>query len=303
MTALAKKVDAIGLSSSNYIAELEKSGFCIVRGLMPVRKVEALHRDLKERFLRTPFCEGEFYGNHTKRFGGLLKRSEHAQDFVANDLIVQIAEGILGKFCDRIQLNFTQAIEIHPGSPLQAPHRDQDMWRGPTGDIEYLINVMWPFTPYTRDNGATLIWEESNHKQDTQVMNDEDAIAAEMNPGDVLIFLGSALHCAGANKTLRPRAGMVISYCLGWLKPYENQWLVYPPETARRFSPEVAGLAGYRIHRPNIGNYEGRCPSILLRNDVPEFLGAVDELPPDVVEPLKIFNAMRAQKFAISDKP
>jgi ectoine hydroxylase-related dioxygenase (phytanoyl-CoA dioxygenase family) len=50
----------------------------------------------------------------------------------------------------------------HPGALPQFPHRDQDMWRGPTGEVEYLINVMWPFTDYRRDNGTTLIWPRSH---------------------------------------------------------------------------------------------------------------------------------------------
>ena len=39
---------------------------------------------------------------------------------------------------------------------------------------------------------------------------------------------------------------MIVSYALGWLKPYENQWLAYPPEGARRFSRDLAALVGYR---------------------------------------------------------
>jgi hypothetical protein len=74
---------------------------------------------------------------------------------------------------------------------------------------------------------------------------------------------------------------MIISYCLGWLKPYENQWLVYPPDVARTFAPDLAALVGYQQHRPNLGNYEGRCPSILLGEDTPEHLGAIDALRPD----------------------
>ena len=74
---------------------------------------------------------------------------------------------------------------------------------------------------------------------------------------------------------------MVIGYSLGWLKPYENLWLAYPPEVARHFSPDVAALAGYQQHRPNLGNYEGGCPSILLGDDVPAYIGAVDALRPD----------------------
>ena len=30
------------------------------------------------------------------------------------------------------------------------------------------------------------------------------------------------------------RRGAIVSYCLGWLKPYENQWLAYPPEVAQQ---------------------------------------------------------------------
>src|SRR3546814_19319567 len=71
---------------------------------------------------------------------------------------------------------------------------------------------------------------------------------------------------------------MIVSYCLGWRKPYENQWLAYPPPVARRFEPELAALVGYRQHRPNLGNYEGRCPSNLHDDKRRGPLGALDAL-------------------------
>ena len=83
----------------------------------------------------------------------------------------------------------------------------------------------------------------------------------------------------------------MIGYSLGWLKPYENQWLAYPPEIARRFSPELAALVGYRQHRPNLGNYEGQCPSILLGDDLKAPLGAIDALRPDQTEAVDAFVA------------
>jgi ectoine hydroxylase-related dioxygenase (phytanoyl-CoA dioxygenase family) len=104
-----------------------------------------------------------------------------------------------------------------------------------------------------------------------------------MGPGDALVFLGSTLHGAGENRTDEPRRGVVVGYSLGWLKPYENQWLAYPPEVASTFSPELAALVGYRQHRPNLGNYEGQCPSILLGTefDRDQPIGAIDALRPD----------------------
>lgn len=93
--------------------------------------------------------------------------------------------------------------------------------------------------------------------------------------------------------TQEVRRGIVIGYSLGWLKPYENQWLANPPEIARTFAPEIAALAGYRQHRPNLGNFEGRCPSVLLSDeydpDCP--LGAIDALRPDQEEAVEAFAA------------
>ena len=137
-------------------AKLLEQGYCVIPRLVDPDQVEALDRDLAPAFAETPFCQGGFYGERTKRFGRLLSRSPRAQHHVMHPLVLQIVETILTPWCDRIQLNLTQAIALHPGALPQLPHRDQDMWRGAIGETEYLVNVMWPFTPYTKANGATL---------------------------------------------------------------------------------------------------------------------------------------------------
>ena len=273
-----------------WLSRLQRDGYCIIRQAAPRELVEAISADLAERFERTPFCVGDFYGGRTKRFGGVLKRSAAAEAFVRHPLILEIVQAVLGPWCDRFQLNLTQALQIHPGQDAQPPHRDQDMWGGPKGQMEYLVNVMWPFSPYRRENGATVVYPGSHNAG----AGDEAPICAEMEPGDVLLFLGSTLHGGGANDTTAPRTGMIVSYSLGWLKPYENQWLVYPPDVARTFSPELARLVGYQQHRPNLGNYEGRCPSVLLWGEPDEYLGAVDELLPRQVEALRAKRAAQA---------
>jgi hypothetical protein len=274
-------------------AALDRDGYAIIRGAVAPEVIAALADDLADRFDRTPFCDGEFYGRRTKRFGGVLKRSARAEALVRHPLVLAITELALGPWCDRWQLNLTQALQIHPGQAAQPPHRDEDMWRGAKGEMEYLINVMWPFSPYTAQNGATRIFPESHNGGR---FRDAPAapVAAEMQPGDVLLFLGSTLHGGGANVSDAPRTGLVVSYSLGWLKPYENQWLVYPPEVARGFSPELAALVGYQQHRPNLGNVEGRCPSMLLDGACDDYLGAVDALLPEQAAALAQLAAQRA---------
>lgn len=256
-------------------------GFCVIPDLLPECSIAALAADLEEDFDATPFCSGRFYGERTKRIGRVLARSPNADALVRHELVLGIVERVLLPWCDTIQLNLTQAVAIHPGALAQMPHRDQDMWRGEPGEAEYLINVMWPFTPYTRENGATRVWPDSHGRRALLPIAEASEQVPEYGPGSALLMLGSTLHAAGDNRSAQVRRGMIVGYSLGWLKTYENQFLAYPPEIARDFPPELAALVGYRQHRPNLGNFEGCCPSVLLRDDAPDRLGATDALRPD----------------------
>lgn len=275
---------AKGKSAGLWCQELAQHGYCIIEDLLPVSLIDAFHDDLRERLTKTPFSVGEFHGERSKRCGSLLKRSIHAERFVIDPLIMDIADRILRPYCDCLQLNLTQAIQLHPGAETQPPHRDHDLWRAAKGEMEFQVNVMWPLTDFTADNGATVIWPGSHKRLGEFLIDPAESIAAEMVPGSALLFLGSVLHCGGANRTAMLRTGVIISYCLGWLKPYENQWLAYPPEVAKKFSRELAALVGYQLHRPNLGNYEGQSPEVLLSKNTPEYLGAVDALAPEHLE-------------------
>lgn len=272
---------AIDARIEHWTKRLQSDGYCVIPNAIARETVDALAQDLAGSFEQTPCASGPFYGPWTKRFHGLLGRSSLMDGFVRHPLVFPIVEDILCSACDTIQLNLTQAIEILPGGQIQPPHRDQDMWPIRVPGVEYLVNVMWPFTPYTADNGATQLWPGSHLRQDEMLLDPKDAIAAEMEPGSVLLFLGSTLHGGGANRTTLPRRGMIVSYSLGWLKPYELPWLAYPPNVARTFPAELAALAGYRAHRPNLGTFEGRCPSVLLSMHPTGPLGAVDALRPE----------------------
>lgn len=269
------------VDKASWAAMLRSTGFCIIHDLIAPSTLAAIDQDLASDFAQTPFSHGDFYGYRTKRLGGLLKRSEHLAKLILEPLILELASDILSPNCDRVQLNVAQAIEIHSGEKAQYPHRDEDMWSGAKGGGEYLLNVMWPLTPFTAENGATSIYPRShaagNYGKDTPI----NIITAEALPGAAICFLGSTLHGAGANISSHARRGIIIGYSLGWLKPYENPWLAYPPSIARHFPTELAQLLGYVQHRPNLGNYEGQCPSILLEDDVPQYLGAIDALRPD----------------------
>lgn len=265
---------------------LSDDGFTILRGAVDPNIIAEIEADLVDRFAATPFCEGGFYGERTKRFGRLLIRSPRVEALALHPEILALAEGVLGPWCDRIQLNLSQAIELHPGALPQFPHRDRDMWQAEEGRAELLVNVIWPLTRFTAENGATLIWPGSHGARSRTDAGEGPAIVAEADPGDAIMFLGSTLHGAGGNRSAGVRRAIIISYSLGWLKPYENQCLAYPPEIARSFSRPLSELVGYVQHRPNLGNFEGQCPSVLFGGYPEAPLAATDALRPDQAEML-----------------
>lgn len=284
------------LAISSCIERLDADGYFIARGLLSPDIIRALDSDLEPAFAAAPMGHGDFYGYRTKRFGSLLRRSRWAGDLVLQPLILQLAREVLGRACERIQLNVAQAIAIHPGEIEQFPHCDHDMWPGAKGEHEYLLNVIWPLTGFTPMNGATRIYPGSHKTALDSLDQVGEPVVAEARPGDAICFLGSTVHGAGPNQSREIRRAVVIGYSLGWLKPYENNWLAYPPEVARGFSPELAELAGYTQHRPNLGNYEGHCPSILLRDDAPEYPRATDALRPDQKAAVREFAEARRDR-------
>ena len=279
----------MSVAVDRHAAMLARDGWCVFGRAVDPDLIAGIEADLEPRFAATPLCQGAFYGERTRRFGSLLTRSSAIERLAMHPLVLEIVEQMLLPWCERIALNLTQAIAIHPGALPQLPHRDQDMWQGPKGGLEYLVNVMWPLTAFTRSNGGTRLWTGSQFDQDAPLLPEEESVVPTLAPGDALIFLGSTLHGGGGNVSAAPRRGIVISYCLGWLKPFELQWLVYPPQVARHFSPELAALVGYAQHRPNLGNVEGQCPSILLGDHVPEHLPAIDALRPDQADATAMF--------------
>jgi ectoine hydroxylase-related dioxygenase (phytanoyl-CoA dioxygenase family) len=109
------------------------------------------------------------------------------------------------------------------------------------------------------EGDAVHDWEDK-----TRLPKPEEVTQAEMAPGEVLVYVGSLLHAGGSNFSAAPRTGVVMSYCLGWLRQSENQYFAAPPKIAKHFDKELQDMLGYCVQRPNLGMYEGGEPNILF---------------------------------------
>ena len=256
------------------------AGALVVREAVPAEEVGRADRELAPHFASVPFSVGRFYGDRTVRFGRLFARSEALRPLAIDPLVHGVAAHVLGRWHRTHSISFAQAIAVHPGAPVQAPHRDGEMWPvTPTGG-EHLVSVMWPLTRFDDRTGATRVWLDGLDGAPCQPV---------LDPGDALVFLGSTTHGAGANVSAEVRRGVVVGYAASWLIPAENPILAHPPEVARTMPRRLAQLLGYRRFAPNLNNFDCRCPSELL--DGQGGAGAVDELNPEQVEGLDRFYA------------
>lgn len=267
------------------VSDLEARGYAIVRGAADPALIERLAADLAPAIETTPFSRGPFYGERTKRFGRLLARSRAAHPLVMNTPILAAARELIGRMHPHVGLNLTQLIAVHPEARAQIPHRDDTMWplRDPVG--EHLVNVIWPLTPFTRENGATRVWPGSHRGSPEPVAIEPEV--AEMMPGDALVTLGSTLHGQGRNVSTTIRVGAVVGYHAAWLLPSENPWLSYPPDLVRDWDPELRRLIGYRRIEPNLNGVDCHDPW-------GEGRGAEDKLWPQQLEALERFRATTA---------
>lgn len=267
---------------------LRSNGYVIFDRLAPSALMDRVCAELEPWFEATPRCRGDFYGWNTTRFGSVLLKSPASRELVLDAAVLSILDQVLKPHCDWYQLNLSQGIRIHPGQRQQAPHRDEEMWPCHKNGVEYLVNVMWALNDFTAENGATLLWPRSQFDALNRQMDASQAVAAQMPRGSALVYLGSVTHCGGENRSNAPRSGLIFSYSLGWLKQYENAFLAYPPDIARQFPKSIRDLLGYRIHRPNLGGYEGQDPSVLFETHS-RALAAVDALPESVAAELRAY--------------
>ena len=243
---------------------LTQDGALIISELLSNQEYADLRSELDPEFAQADFCKGLFYGEATKRIHSLARKSKTICSMIMMPKVVEIMQLILGPNCDKIQLNLTQGIQIWPGERAQVIHRDDSMFPVKHKPFEFMVNAMWAYTEFTKENGATIVVPGS-HRWDVDRMPAEHEIAlAEMQPGEVLIYLGSVIHAGGHNRSELPRTGIALSYCLGWLRQSENQYLAAPPEIARHFSKDLQEMLGYSVQRPNLGMYEGAEPNILF---------------------------------------
>ena len=272
------------------VAVLERDGAVIVDELLSPEVVAAVNAEV-EPAIRKADPDAEWFNEVMKGFHGPNTRAvsgvpgisrTFAVDVMCHPLLLGVCDRVLLPSCARYQLNLGQILQRGPGSPDQLLHRDELVWADvPRPAPELQLAAVIAFVDFTVDNGATRVvpgshrWEDRGLPPLEQVLRpppEPEAIARAVMPaGSAVVYLGGTIHGAGANVTDGQRRGAHLSYCVGWLRTEENNYLSIPPRVASTLPRQAQEVIGYAIHDgiPRGGGYLG----MLDGHDPVELLG------------------------------
>ena len=220
----------------------------------------------------------QFYGPCTRQVTGAAAiSSTFATEVMCHPLLLALCDRLLLPSCARYQLNLGHLIQRDPGAENQWLHRDEVVWSDvPRPRAEVQLASVVAFVDFTRDNGATRIIPGSHRWGDRELSPVEqmakpppdDLIEyAEMPAGSAVVYSGGTIHGAGGNVTTGSRLGAHLSYCLGWLRTEENNYLAVPPNVAATLPRTAQELLGYAMHS-NIGRGGGYLGMLNMQDPV-----------------------------------
>ncbi len=166
---------------------------------------------------------------------------------IQHPLVLAACAGLMKK-ASSFQLQLTQIISVFPDSPAQKLHQDETIWDFFPFPLDYhpQCSLLWAMTDYTAENGATRIVPHSQDQKGRKY-GYEESLPAVMKRGSALFYTGKVFHGAGHNRSDQVRMALNMTYCAGWLRQEENQYLTTPIEVARTLPDDLLKLMGYQM--------------------------------------------------------
>lgn len=229
------------LDRSEARTDLDRSGCCLVTGLLDPAELDAL-TEASFALARQERDDGSayLYGGTNQRVWCLPGRAEVFLRLAENPAVLDLVGHVLGP--DPILSNLTLNI-AGPGGQAMVPHWDQD-WAARPWPHALVSQVVWMLDDFTEENGPTLVAPGSHLADEVP-----DALVAVTGPrGACMVMDGRTWHGVAANRSPRPRRALLAYYCRPYVRQQENFALSLAPEQQAALAPDRRRLLGIGFH-------------------------------------------------------
>lgn len=251
-------------------AELWRNGLAVLDERLDEDLLQRLIAEVSSELTHSPFdfeVDGNFfYGERIRRAVSLTHKCPSILEVLALPVVEKVLAATLLDYCEHALVSTVSGLEVshQPTAKPQFLHRDEGIYGKVArveGGMEYTMNLMIAGTEFTKENGATHLVPGSNRWPADRYPTEADPITQLVLPrGGMGVWLGSTYHGAGVNRTQTPRLGIIFTFCLGFLRTIDNQYLSFDIERVKTLPPVVQRLLGYDAHGPSLGTLNEGSP-------------------------------------------
>ncbi len=214
------------MNLEDQIAQIREDGFCILEGVIPGEDVDRVRQSVEAT------VEEHCSKSPPENVGFVPSLIVHDQSFatyLADERLLGIAEAMLGK---HIRISFTSAIINLTGNKRGDWHADWPFnqrnaghFPEPYPNIVAHLTSLWMLSPFTSENGGTLIFPGSHLLNCNPTGTHEHPPAAPLpdeihvtgSAGSVVVMDSRLWHAASPNRTDRPRTALAVRFAPWWL--------------------------------------------------------------------------------------
>ena len=214
------------MSSDQASQHLKIDGWYVMEGVIPEKEVDAVRESVERSTIvhRNPNAP-----NSIGHVPGFIRYDQSIAPYLADRCLLALIEGLLGP---HVRVSFTTGTINYPGNQRGGWHGDWPFNQNNAGhiptpypDATMHITTLWMLSPFTRENGGTLIVPGSHRSNNNPTGNngvDPNApypteMQATGPAGSVLVMDSRMWHATAPNHTDEPRTSVVVRYAPWWL--------------------------------------------------------------------------------------
>ncbi|KAL4956626.1 Verruculogen synthase [Aspergillus filifer] len=245
---------------------LEEDGAAIIEGAISVDVIERFNRELdplsEATTAQTEAIYNPKFPPQAKYVSGLVSDCKtFRDDILNNDVIHAICKAIFKPTGD-YWLSSAFLREVEPGLAEQDFHRDEathPLLRYQKPDAPPIVlSFILALTEFTMENGATRVFPGSHRWGEVGKPSPDQAVLAEMKPGDMLVMRQGIVHSGGKNTedSSRYRRAVLVYFNSCQLTPFET-FVTMPREVVETMTPLAQKMIGWRTVKPELPNVTG----------------------------------------------
>ena len=229
--------------TASVLKQIREDGYGIYKSFYDTSTIENLSQLFDKNAVPREFMTSDGEKIVVKSGKNLAKTARDFDEFFADPRLVSIYESILQPIeLWGMKLSDTSFKNVVPGMRARALHRDDDVYPQLARELPFTANALLALDPFSEEVGSTTVVPGS-HLWEHEIDQDQDTIAIDMDPGDLLILDGRTWHGHGVNTTADQRRRAInVYYCTGWCQPghgprcgMSEDEFVEVPEAMKRF--------------------------------------------------------------------